>query len=148
MLNLSTPKIKVEIVYENGDSHIKKYPIFGNKVIIEPAKRGRGGKGWSPTFERGSIIEKKTRKLIFKVTEKRLMIKEGSDKCVNFASKQNEVNIPTWDRKASQDFFDVAVLRQSGDVKIKHELPLVFWLLLVLGIINLGISLRFLGVFH
>lgn len=142
MLNLFTPKIKVEIVYKNGDTHIKKCKIEGNRVIIEPTKRGRGGKGWSPTFNRASIIERKGRKFIFKVKEKRLMVIEGSEKCVNFPPDQKEADIPLWDRKQCQNFFDVSVLRQSGDVKIKHELPFVFWLLAILGIINLVLTLR------
>jgi len=146
LLSLFTPKIKVEIVYKNGDSSIKNYKIMGNRVIIKPTKRGRGGKGWSPTFERGCIIERKARKFIFKVREKRLMVMEGSEKCVNFSPDQKELNVPLWDRNQCQDFFDVAVLKQSGDVKIKHELPFVFWLLVVLGLINLGLMMRFMGI--
>ena len=146
MLNLSSPKIKVEIVYKNGDTRVKKCRIAGNRVVIEAKKRGRGGKGWSPTFNRACIIERKARKLIFKVTEKRLMIMEGSEKCVNFAPNQKQLDVPLWDRKNCQDFFDVSVLRQSGDVKIKHELPFVFWLLAVLGIINLVLMIRAMGI--
>lgn len=146
MLSLFTPKIKVEIVYKNGDSRINKYKIVGNRVVIEPTKRGRGGKGWSPTFHRGCIIERKGRKFIFKVTEKRLMVEEGSENCINFSPQQKEADVPLWDRKQCQDFFDVAVLKQSGDVKIKHELPFVFWLLVVLGMINLGLMIRSMGI--
>ena len=146
MLSLFNPKIKVEIVYKNGDTRIKRCKIAGNRVVIEAKKRGRGGKGWSPTFNRACIIERKVRKLIFKLTEKRLMVMEGSEKCVNFAPKQKKLDIPLWDRQQCQDFFDVSVLRQSGDVKIKHELPFVFWLLAVLGIINLILMIRAMGI--
>lgn len=145
MLDLFTPRLNVEIIYKTGDSRIKKCQIAGNRVIIEQKRRGRGGKGWSPTFDKACIIERKTRKLIFKRVEKRLMVMEGAEKCVNFAPTQKAVNIPTFDRKECQEFFDVSVLRQSGDVKIKHELPFVFWLLAVLGLINLVLMIRAMG---
>lgn len=132
MLSLFSPKIKVEIVYKNGESRIKKCKIVGNTVVIEAKKRGRGGSGWSPTFDIGSIIERKTRKLIFKVTEKRLMVTEGSDKCVNFAPNQDKTKIPLWNRETEQKLFEANVIKAAGASTQKITIPIAIYILIVL----------------
>lgn len=141
MFNLFTPKIKVEIVYKNGESRIKKCKIVGNTVVIEPKKRGRGGSGWQPTFDIGSIIERKGRKLIFKVREKRLMVMESSDKCVSFDASQDKAKIPLWNRETEQKLFEANVIKAAGASTQKIKIPMAIYILIVLtfgiGFINL-----------
>jgi len=132
------PKIKVEIIHENGESTFKKCEIEQNKVVIEKRKRGRGGVEWAPTFDRGCIVQPKKRFLFFwtKTLPKRLTVLEGTQKCINFQGEPD----PKLDGVTFRDLeklTDLEVIKRSGEVKIKHELPLVFWVLVLVGVANL-----------
>lgn len=129
----------MEIIYNNGDSKVKKYQIEENKVVIRKAKRGAGNPAWSPTFNKGCIIEKKTGHLFWKRKQKRLIVLDAASECVDFSKEP--IDVPTWSRKDMERFSNAEALRRSGQVKIKHELPLVFWLLLAMAAANIVLSL-------
>jgi len=135
---LRKPTILVEIIHQNSDSTFKKCPIEENKVIIQKGKRGRGGIEWAPTFDKGCIIEPKKRFLFFftKKLPKRLMVLKGSQKCIDFETKPDP-NLHGLSFRDLEKLSDLEVIKRSGEVKIKHELPLVFWVLVLVGVANL-----------
>jgi len=139
MLGISPkPKIKVEIIHENGDSTFKKCELEENKVIIQKRRRGRGGVEWAPTFNRGCIVEPKKRFLCFwtRKQPKRLTVLEGAQNCIDFqANPDPELNGLKF--RDLEKLTDLEVIKRSGEVKIKHELPLVFWVLVLVGGLNL-----------
>ena len=141
LLDFFTPRLKVEIVYKNGESRIKKCKIIGNSIVIEPKKRGRGGTGWMPTFDIGSIIERKTRKFIFKRIEKRLMVIEGSEKCINFDPKQDKNNVALWNRESEQKLFEANVIKAAGQSTQKIKVPTVVYILILLTFVIAFIDL-------
>jgi len=136
------PKIKVGIINQNGDISYKKYPIEGERVVIKPKKRGRGGLGWTPKFTKGCIITE-TKGKIFKNQQQRLMVIKNAESCIDFS--KTPVDPPVWDRETWQEIWDQEVIRRSGEVKIKHELPLIFWILFLLGAINAVLALAEFG---
>ena len=132
------PKILVEIVHKNGDSTFKEALIEENRVIIQKGKRGRGGIEWAPTFHKGCKLEPKKRFLFFftRKQPKRLMVLEGSQKCIDFEAEPDpELNGLGF--RDLEKLSDLEVIKRSGQVKIKHELPLVFWILVLVGVANL-----------
>ena len=131
------PQINVEIIHKNGDSTIKKAPIEQNKVIIRKGRRGKGGLAWTPTFNKDSIIETKKRFLLFfsRATQKRVVVLDGAAKCITFKHDDPQLNGLTF--ADLQNMSDLESIRRSGQVKIKHEMPLVFWLLV--GLTALGL---------
>jgi len=133
---LFTPKILVEIIHKNLDSSKKKCKIIENKVQIQKGSKGRGKIGWTPTFTKDSILEMKSKPLLYlklrTLTQKKLMVLEGSEKCLDFIENK-DVELNGLTRQSLKELSDLEVIKRSGDVRVKHELPFVFWLLVALG---------------
>jgi len=122
------PKILVEIIHENNVITRKKCPINGNTVIIN---KGRAGHfGWCPQFSKDSLLLEPR----FFSFRQKLIVRENAEKCLEF--KEKETELPYWDKYALRKFMEAEVASKLGNVKIKHELPLVFWLLIACSILN------------
>jgi len=132
MFGIFTPKIKVEIVHENGDSYIKTCKISGNTVVITPGKRGRGGSGWQPTFKNSWIISEKGRKLFFPYTKKRLIVRKGAPSCVNMFPEQELKKVPLWNRESEEKLFEANVIKAAGASIQKIKIPFMVYLLMAL----------------
>lgn len=134
------PKISVEIVHYDGSSSFVKRRIKEWKVIIDSGKRGFEGKAWEPAFSRGCIIDRKSKILgLITRSSKKLVVLEGAEHCVDWTVTPD----PNLHNITRDDMLTLARLdsiRRSGALKIKHELPLVFWLLVLIGIVTLGIQ--------
>lgn len=131
-LALFKPKIMVEIIYKNLDIIKKKCKITENKVQIRKGRRGHGGIAWNPIFTKESILEVKSRFLLFfKRTQKKLMVLDGAEKCLEFNEKN--VDLHGLNRQSLEELANLEVIRRSGQVRIKHELPFIFWLLVALS---------------
>jgi len=129
LFGLKKPKILVEIVHENNVILKKKCPIDGNTVIIEEPKKGIKS-GWTPEFTKDSILIEPKR---FGRIKQKLIVRENAEKCLEFSEG---TDLPSWDKFALRRFVQAEVATRLGNVKIKHELPLIFWLLLGCTIIN------------
>jgi len=139
-MKLFKPKILVEIL-KGPPIHIvrKKCPIRENKVIIEPAKRGRKGHGaWEVPLHSDAIIHDGR---LFK--KPKIMVMDGADEPIRFSwdkvEKQPNVNLGRIDVRR---IFEAEVVEKAGTVKVKYEMPVLFWL--ILGIQLVGVFLTFL----
>lgn len=127
-----TPKIQVEIIHKNLDLSKKKCKIKENKVIIEKGSRGRGKIAWTPSFTKESILEVKESFLkFFTKTRKRLMILEGAEECLEFHD-DGSLDLNGLNRQTLEQLINMEVIKRSGEVTIRHEFSIVFWLLLAL----------------
>ena len=135
----------VEIIGENGIKKRKKYPVAeeGDKIIIEKASRGRGNAGWMPEFTKDSFLYYFSGVFPFKRLKRKLVVKYGADKCIDFYGKDAE-KIPFYDREASKKFFTANVIKSAGETTQKITIPLFVYLLLflalILGIVNILVS--------
>jgi len=135
----------VEIIGENGIKKRKKYPVAekGDKIIIEKASKGRGNAGWMPEFSKDSFLYYFSGIFPFKRLKRKLMVKDGADKCIDFYGKDG-VEVPFYDREASKKFFTANVIKSAGETTQKISIPIfVYHLLfisLMLGIVNILVS--------
>jgi len=104
-------------------------------VEIRKGSKGRGKLGWNPTFTKESILEHKFKPWLYlklrTLTQKKLMVLQGAEKCLEF--HDNKVDLNGLNRQTLEDLINMEVIKRSGEVRIKHELPFVFWLLVALG---------------
>jgi len=139
-LKLFKPKILVEILKGPPIHKVKKKcPIVENKVIIEPAKRGRKGHGaWEVPLRSDAIIYDGR---FFK--RPRIMVMDGADEPIRFSwdgiEKKPNVNLGRIDVRR---IFEAEVVEKAGTVKVKYEMPVLFWL--ILGIQLVSVFLTFL----
>jgi len=139
-MKLFKPKILVEILKGPPIHKVKKKcPIVENKVIIEPAKRGRKGHGaWEVPLRSDAIIYDGR---FFK--RPRIMVMDGADEPIRFSwdriEKKPNVNLGRSDVKR---IFEAEVVEKAGTVKVKYEMPVLFWL--ILGIQLVSVFLTFL----
>lgn len=127
MFKPKTPKLLVEIIHETRRITKKKCSIDGKTVLIEP-KRGRRKTGWCPSYESDGIFEEQYGWGPFKRWRKKLLVRENAEECASL-SKKGKLDIPSWDKEAIRRFISAEIASRLGDVKIKHELPLVFWVI-------------------
>ena len=120
------PKINVEILYENNDTKTVRKPIKENKVIIRKGHKGRGLTSWTPVFSKGCIIERESGSFPFKKKRKTLVVKDGSEHCVDFTCTPDP-DLKGLTRNDVEEMANLDSIRKSGAMKIKHELPFVFW---------------------
>jgi len=139
-MKLFKPKILVEIL-KGPPIHVvrKKCPIQENKVIIEPAKRGRKGHGaWEVPLHSDAIIHDGR---LFK--KPKIMVMDGADEPIRFSwdkvEKKPNVNLGRIDVRR---IFEAEVVEKAGTVKVKYEMPVLFWL--ILGIQLVSVFLTFL----
>ena len=139
-MKLFKPKILVEIL-KGPPIHVvrKKCPIRENKVIIEPAKRGRKGHGtWEVPLHSDAIIHDGR---LFK--KPKIMVMDGADEPIRFSwdkvEKKPNVNLGRIDVRR---IFEAEVVEKAGTVKVKYEMPVLFWL--ILGIQLVSVFLTFL----
>jgi len=134
------PKIKVEIIGENGIKSRKAHAIEGNKVVIEKASKGRGKAGYKAKFDKNCLLHREYRPFpwLFKRHSVKLMLKEGASSCIDFFPK---VKIPSYDAEAAEKMMEGKVLKAASRVGQKIELPIFFWLLMImlLGLVFLQI---------
>jgi len=139
-MKLFKPKILVEILKGPPIHKVKKKcPIVENKVIIEPAKRGRKGHGaWEVPLRSDAIIYDGR---FFK--RPRIMVMDGADEPIRFSwdgiEKKPNVNLGRIDVRR---IFEAEVVEKAGTVKVKYEMPVLFWL--ILGIQLVSVFLTFL----
>ena len=139
-MKLFKPKILVEILKGPPIHKVKKKcPIVENKVIIEPAKRGRKGHGaWEVPLRSDAIIYDGR---FFK--RPRIMVMDGADEPIRFSwdgiEKTPNVNLGRVDVRR---IFEAEVVEKAGTVKVKYEMPVLFWL--ILGIQLVSVFLTFL----
>ena len=131
----------VEIIGENGIKICKKYPIKENKVLIEPPKvRGRGHSGWTPEFSKDAFLYYVGGNFLFKKLKRKLMVKDGASKCIEFYGKDAE-KIPFYDRETAKKLFEAEVIKHAGATTQKIGIPLfvylLLFLLLMIGIVNI-----------
>jgi len=140
---LRKPKILVEIIGHNGIKSRKKYEIDGNSVVIRKAKRGKGNPAYKATFNKDCIVPYRKGIWPFKRLKQKLVLMEGANECIDFFSF-TKVNVPTFDRKTSEELFEANVLRKSGALTTKVQVPLSLYLFMgiiaVLAFVNILIS--------
>ena len=140
---LRKPKILVEIIGPNGVKSRKKYPIEGNTVVIRKAKRGRGPAAYKPTFTKDCVVPYNKGIWPFRRLKQKLMLMEDADACIDFYSF-TKVNVPTFDRKTSEELFEANVVRKAGATTTKVQVPLSLYLFMgiiaVLAFVNILIS--------
>lgn len=130
------PKIKVEIIGLDGISTSKKAERQLGHVTLRKENKRTEEPEWSPKFKNKNIIlERKGR--IFKRFIPKLVVYEDGEECIDFNPELKETNIPTWDRRTIERYLKSEAIKRSGEVKIKHELPFIFWLMFMLILVNL-----------
>jgi hypothetical protein len=115
----------------------KKYPIDGDRVIIKKGAKGFGGKEWAPRFTPGCITFKEVGLPHRKHLVQMLMVKYGVDDCIDFS--KNPVEIPTWDKHQLDKASEAHVLKLAGNVEVKAQVPIVFYISLIISLITLGL---------
>jgi len=125
------PKIKVDVINESG-LKTKKYPVEGNHIIIREGKRGRGGAGYTPSFDRDCLVPYYVGFWPFKHLKQKLMLIEGADKCVsfNFTEEKAEVDTPTWSREALEKASEATVIKAAGATFQKLKIPALLYIAL------------------
>jgi len=142
-INLFKPKIKVEILKGPPIHKVKKKcPIVENKVIIEPAKRGRKGhSAWIVPLRSDAIIYDGW---FFK--KPKIMVMDGADEPITFSwgNPKPEYNLGRIDVRR---IFEAEVIEKARSIKIKYEMPTLFWLMLgiqiVIGFLTFMMAKRF-----
>ena len=136
-------KFLVEIIGANCVKSRKTYEVDGDSIVIRKAKRGRGPPAYKPTFNKDCILNYWKGIWPFKKLKQRLMLKEGANECVNFYGGE-EVDVPTFDRKASEKLFQANVIKSAGSTTTKVQVPLSLYLFMgiiaVLAFVNILIS--------
>jgi len=129
------PKISVDIIEGNNVVIKKKCPYDGYTLIIEKPKRRSGQSGWTPVFSKDSILHYPKR---FGKVQQKLIVRRNAERCLEF--REDGEAIPSWDKYAVRRFVQAEVATKLGNVKIKHELPIVFWLLMALSFLNIVLT--------
>ena len=131
----------VQIIVENDIRTGKKYPIKGNKVLIEkPKTKGRGHSGWMPEYTRDCFLYYVAGHFPFKKLKRKLMVVFGASKCIEFKGKKG-VEVPVYDRETAKKLFEAEVIQHAGASTQKVTVPIFVYLLLficlMLGIVNI-----------
>jgi len=131
----------VQIIVENDIRKEKKYPVKGNKVLIEPPKKkARGHSGWMPEYTKDCFLYYVAGHFPFKKLKRKLMVVFGASKCIEFKGK-DDVKIPVYDRETAKRLFEAEVIQHAGASIQKIAIPVFVYLLLfmlvMLGIVNI-----------
>lgn len=123
-------KILVEIIGKNNQIiKRKKYKIEENKIIIEKPSKGRGKAGYKVDFTKDSIIY--YYRLGF--LRQKIMLIEGSFKCLDWKDGQTDFNYPT--KNTIKSWFDVNVLDKASNIGTKVQIPLYVSMLIFAGLV-------------
>lgn len=139
-------KILVDIVTPN-ETITKKCKIEGNHVIIRENKKNKSVPPYRIKFDRENIFPYKIKLFNLIPTgllKQKLMLIDGADKFCKVNYDQKEINAPLWDRQAEENLFDVSVVKASGNITSKIELPLLMYLLIfstvILSLLSILVS--------
>ena len=132
------PKMLVETISATGALK-KRYNYEGNKLLIRKGKDRHAG--YNPRFSKNSIIPYRTGFGPLKFWKHKVILIDGADECLNFNAELPEAEIPVWDRKSEEKLFEANVIKASGTVSNKIQIPTLFYLLLIfptiLGFVNI-----------
>lgn len=117
----------------------KKCLVDENRVILRPAKEGRGGAAITADFDNGCLVPYYTGLWPLRSIKHKLVLKEGASKCVNFIDK-DDTNAPTCTKSDVSKFGQATVIKLSGSLKPPFNVNIIY-VLLVVGLILTGISI-------
>lgn len=131
-------KLLTEILKPEGMIK-KKFRVEGSKIILKRGSKGRGHADETASFDQDSIIHYKTN--LFKMPKQKLMLIDGADRCISIKYsakdakiKDAKVELPVWDKYAEQRAFDANVVKNSGAISQKIQIPAMFYLVGFMGI--------------
>ena len=142
-MKLFKPKILVEILKGPPIHKVKKKcPIVENKVIIEPAKRGRKGHGaWEVPLRSDAIIYDGR---FFK--RPKIMVMDGANEPIRFSWEKSDDKFADPKPKVNLGRIDVLriflaeVINRAGNIKVKYELPVLFWLMFGIQLVSVFLT--------
>lgn len=137
------PKIRTEIITMTGRILKKKLPYRQHKVIVKEARKGRGGAGYQPSFNKLCILEEDKGFWPFKKTDKKLVLIDGAEKCIEFHldPKKTTIDIPRYDRESAEKLFEASTIKNAGMTGSKIQIPTAFYVLSILPTILIFIVL-------
>jgi len=128
-------RIQVRVKTPLGEKRYWKKPEDDGKTIV--MKKGRGKKpGWKFTFSNSALYRIPRwfgRKALC------LDVLYDADKAVSWDYTLKETEIPKWDKKTSKKFIEAETLEKRA-IGVKYPMPTLFWLILIIGVVNLGIT--------
>jgi len=130
------PKILVEIIGENGIKSRKKYLVEDDKVMITRGRKGRGGAGWTPTFNRDCLLPYYVGIWPFRRLKHKLMVIENHASCISFRAEGIDKSMIDF-----KEYFNAGAMKNAGatlqSIKIPPFLYLMLGAVLIMGFINL-----------
>ena len=129
-MDLFKPKLLAEIILPHLTIR-KKLLIEGNKIVVR--KETKKSVGYKVGFDKNSLLPYKN---LLGFTKNKVMFVDGADKCISFNVSDNraEIDIPVWDRKTEEALMEAEVVKTSGNVSGKLEIPALLYILVVCGI--------------
>jgi hypothetical protein len=129
-------KILVELISKNNIIiKRKRYKILGNRIIIEKPSKGAGNKGYLPEFNSDSILTYEVGLPFLKIIRRKVQLMQDSDKCIEFNEKPENINFNYPSKETVKKWFEAEVLKHSGKVNYKIDIPITFTLLLIMSFV-------------
>lgn len=129
-------RLEVRVKTPIGEQkHYKKPEKDGKSITMQKARGKRPG--WKFTFTRESLyfIPK-----WFGRKRLGLDILFHAEKAIDYDFKLKLASQPKWTKTESKEFIEAEILKQRG-MGLKLQLPLLFWLVLIIGLVNVVFSL-------
>jgi hypothetical protein len=122
-------KILVEVLDASGIKKRKKCIVQGSSVVIQQ-KKGRG-RSYTPAFQAKfdeSCLIFYRGMWPFRFLKRKLMVFDGHTKCISFNADTKIMEPSQYD---VAELFDAEVLKKSGSLKTKLDVPFMLYLILI-----------------
>jgi len=108
----------------------------GETLIIEKGSDRKAKPEWKAKFTNKSLVP--ISRWFFRKAYA-VDIFYNAPECIDYDYSLKKGEHPKWDKKTSKEFIEAEVLKQRGK-KLKYEMPMLFWLIFIVSIVNLAIS--------
>jgi len=123
------PKILVEIIGKT-ETKKKKVKVQQDHIEVYKGRRGRGGVAYRPQFDNSCLVKYKTGIWPFRRLKQKLILVEGAEKCVSFYPERKTAEVPWYDMKAMERIWNAHVIKASGAIKQKLEVPTLLYIMI------------------
>jgi hypothetical protein len=126
-------RIKTDILTSIG-LKTKKLKVEGNFVIVRKEKKGKTS-GYKAEFDKECLLP--YRSTFFRLLKNKLMLVDGAEKCISFriGKDKADIDIPVWDRQTEEKLFQASVVKTSGQVSGKLEIPVMLYIVMMVGVL-------------
>jgi hypothetical protein len=125
-------KMKTDILTSTG-LKTKKLKVEGNFIVVKKEKKGKNSE-YKAEFDKECLIPYRNR---LRLLKQKLMLIDGADKCISFKIGQDkaDIDMPVWDRQTETKLFQASVVKASGQVSGKMEIPPMLYIVMMVGVI-------------